>query len=176
MLLSEPHRQTSDDHRCRTESCLSLCVNERNVQCVSKGGSIPWILHSDLLDPEWTVWVFCSQFTVSHTYHTLVRFFCVLLTSVLALCDFSTFSLSLCPSFLLSVTAGLGDHVCLFHSVAQEEIATTREMLGKCHCLVVLCFTTQFIQRQWFIYFIFFCLLFLHPQWASAFSAWNQEQ
>lgn len=98
--------------------CLSAWTREMYNVFQRVDRSIPWILHSDLLDPEWTVWVFCSQFTVSHTYHTLVRFFCVLLTSVLALCDFSTFSLSLCPSFLLSVTAGLGDRskkaaVCL---------------------------------------------------------------
>lgn len=34
------------------------------------------------------------------------------LTSVPAVCHFSTFSLCVCPSSLLSVTAGLGDHVC----------------------------------------------------------------
>lgn len=54
------------------------------------------------------------------------------LTSVPAVCHFSTFSLCVCPSSLLSVTAGLGDHVCgvcLFHSVAQEGMAINLGML-----------------------------------------------
>ena len=49
------------------------------------------------------------------------------LTSVPAVCHFLTFPLCVCPSSLLSVTAGLGDHVCgmcLFHSVRQGGIAT----------------------------------------------------
>lgn len=54
------------------------------------------------------------------------------LTSVPAVCHFTTFSLCVCPSSLLSATAGLGDHVCgmcLFHSVAQEGIASDLGML-----------------------------------------------
>ena len=41
------------------------------------------------------------------------------LTSVPVMCHSSTFSLCECPSSLLSVAVGLGDHVCgmwLFHS------------------------------------------------------------
>lgn len=162
-------------------STVCLPLNDRNLECVCKEGRINFfhsVLYNSVLYLSYLK-IHCNlpfsemedlDFFFPHHYLNLnphLSYICGVfaLTFVRAVCHFLTFSVCVCPSSLLSVTAGLSDHVydvCLFHSMAQAGIATDLGMLWKCHCLVVLYFMTQFIQHWWFlspsVAFCFVCL------------------
>lgn len=97
--------------------------------------------------PSMTIWI------LIHTFQTSVEFFCSdICPCCVSLLDLSSVCVSII--FFCLWLLALGDHVCgacvYFTVRGRRGSPPTWGMLWKCHCLVVLCFMTQFIQQWWF--------------------------
>lgn len=141
MLLSKPRCIRVMTTRVRA-SAVCLPLNDRNVECVCTEGRINFfhsVLYMSPCFPLSYLENHCNLFSPQiedldvffHHYLNLNPHLSYIgrvfaLTSVPAVCHFSTFSLRMCPSFLLSVTAGLGDRVF----ISQRGTGGDRRRLG----------------------------------------------